>query len=113
MLRSPRYPFLSLLGRGWAELFAHFAQLRLALTRLRVVATLGLEMDVLGEKLQALKGILSLSSPKNEKVKTVWVEPRPSCSSFFRCINPVQPRVQSSFGEFCVSITLALKQLNF
>jgi hypothetical protein len=47
MLSSPRDPFLNPLGGGRIESFA--------LTRIPVVATLGLEMDVLGEKSQDLK----------------------------------------------------------
>jgi hypothetical protein len=44
-------PHLNPLGRGGPESFA-----RLALTRVPLVAALGLELGILGEKPQALEG---------------------------------------------------------
>jgi hypothetical protein len=46
------YPDLNPLGRGRPESFA-----RLALTRAPLVATLGLELGIIGEKPQALEGV--------------------------------------------------------
>jgi hypothetical protein len=46
----PCCPHLNRLGRGGPESFA-----RLAMTRVPLVATLGLELNILGEKLQALE----------------------------------------------------------
>jgi hypothetical protein len=47
----PGCPHLNPLGRGGPESFA-----RLVLTRVPLVATLGLELDILSEKPQALEG---------------------------------------------------------
>jgi hypothetical protein len=48
-------PHLNPLSRGGPESFA-----RLALTRVRLVATLGLELGILGEKPQALDGVWAI-----------------------------------------------------
>jgi hypothetical protein len=51
-------PHLNPLGRGGPESFA-----RLALTRVRLVAALGLELGILGEKPRALEGAGTIRMP--------------------------------------------------
>jgi hypothetical protein len=51
-------PHLNPLGGGGPESFA-----RLALTRIPLVAPLGLELDILGEKPQALEGAGTIQMP--------------------------------------------------
>jgi hypothetical protein len=54
----PCCPHLNPLGRGGPESFA-----RLVLTRVPLVATLGLELSILGDKPQALEGVGAMAVP--------------------------------------------------